>query len=133
MRESRQAIVQADRTSFRPPAADVPRSYDADTITSFEAGLKTDIGRRVSIDLSAYHLRWKDIQLFTVIDNFGLNANGGKAPATAWKRLSRCGPFKARRSANGAFIDAQLTRHAAVRRRFQGRSVALRAQAQRRA
>ena len=57
----------------------MPRSYDADTITSYEVGLKTDVGRRLSLDLAAFHLNWKDIQLFTVIDNFGLNANGGKA------------------------------------------------------
>lgn len=95
-----------------PPTAgpDAPRSYDADTITSYELGLKTDIGRKVSLDLSAYHLAWKDIQLFTVIDNFGLNANGGKARSNGIEGTLTVRPVPGLRlSANGAIIDAKLT------------------------
>ncbi len=95
-----------------PPTAgpDVPTSYDADTITSYEIGLKTDIGRRVSLDVSAYHLAWKDIQLFTVIDNFGLNANGGKARSNGIEGTLTVRPVQGLRlSANAAIIDAKLT------------------------
>lgn len=95
-----------------PPTAgpDVPRAYDADTIVSYEVGLKTDIGRRLSLDVAAYHLNWKDIQLFTVIDNFGLNANGGKAVSNGVEGTLTLRPVRGLRlSANGAYIDAHLT------------------------
>ncbi|WP_294173470.1 TonB-dependent receptor, partial [uncultured Sphingomonas sp.] len=90
--------------------ADVPRSYDADTIISYEAGIKSDIGRRLSFDLSVYHLKWKDIQLFTVIDNFGLNANGGSAVSNGIEGTLTLRPMTGMRlSLNGALIDAHLT------------------------
>lgn len=95
-----------------PPTAgpNVPRSYDADTIISYEVGLKTDIGRRLSLDVAAYHLKWKDIQLFTVIDNFGLNANGGKAVSNGVEGTITYRPIRGLRlSANAAYIDAHLT------------------------
>ncbi|MEO6199189.1 MAG: TonB-dependent receptor [Sphingomicrobium sp.] len=95
-----------------PPTAgpDVPRAYDADTIVSYEIGFKTDVGRRLSLDLAAYHLDWKDIQLFTVIDNFGLNANGGKAVSNGIEGTLTLRPSRGLRlSANGAYIDAHLT------------------------
>jgi outer membrane receptor protein involved in Fe transport len=95
-----------------PPSAgpDVPRSYDADTITSYELGLKTDLSRRVSLDLSVYHLQWKDIQLFTVIDNFGLNANGGSAESTGFEGTLQLRPVRGLSLAfNASLIDAELT------------------------
>jgi outer membrane receptor protein involved in Fe transport len=95
-----------------PPTAgpDVPRSYDADTITSFEAGFKTDIGRRVSLDLAVYHLKWDDIQLFTVIDNFGLNANGGSARSNGFEGTLNLRPMRGLSfNLNAALIDAKLT------------------------
>lgn len=95
-----------------PPTAgsNVPRSYDADTIISYEAGLKTDVGRRLSLDVAAYYQDWKDIQLFTVIDNFGLNANGGKAVSKGVEGTVTFRPTRGLRlSANAAYVDAKLT------------------------
>lgn len=95
-----------------PPNAgpNVPRTYDADTITSYEVGLKSDISRALYFDLSVYHLNWKDIQLFTVIDNFGLNANGGKAESTGFEGSIHYRPIRGLDlSANAAIIDAELT------------------------
>ena len=95
-----------------PPTAgpDVPRSYDADTITSYELGLKSDIGRRLSLDLSAYHLKWKDIQLFTQVDNFGVNINGTGAESNGIEGSLAYRPMRGLSlGLNGAFIDAELT------------------------
>lgn len=95
-----------------PPTAgpDAPRSYKADTIVSYEAGLKTDIGRRLSLDLAVYHLDWKNIQLFELIDNFGVNANGGKAVSNGFEGTLTWRPMRGLRlSANGALVDAHLT------------------------
>ena len=95
-----------------PPSAgpDVPRTYEADTITSYEVGLKSDISRMLSFDLSLYHLKWDDIQLFTVIDNFGLNANGGAAESTGFEGTISYRPVRGLNlSANASIIDAELT------------------------
>ena len=66
-----------------PPAApaDVPRTYDSDRLTSYELGLKAGGGAadKFSLDLSAFYLDWEDIQLFLVVNNFGINGNGGTA------------------------------------------------------
>jgi len=95
-----------------PPNAgpNVPRTYSADTITSFEIGLKSDISRMLSFDLAIYHLDWKDIQLFTVIDNFGLNANGGSAESTGFEGTVNFRPLHGLNlGANVSVIDAKLT------------------------
>lgn len=95
-----------------PPTArpDVPRSFAADTLTSYELGLKTDVGRRLSFDASAYHLVWKDIQLFTLIDNFGVNINGSGAVSNGLEAALSWRPVKGLSlAANAALIDAKLT------------------------
>jgi outer membrane receptor protein involved in Fe transport len=57
-------------TGYRPggpnPGAGFgfPTEYDADSVTSYEAGIKTELlGRRLSLDLSVYNIDWDDIQL----------------------------------------------------------------------
>ncbi len=95
-----------------PPTAGsaVPREYGADTITSFEIGLKSDIGSRMSLDISAYHLDWKDIQLFTIVDNFGLNINGGSAESNGLEASLNIRPLRGWSVGfNAAIIDAELT------------------------
>ena len=60
--------------------ADFPLTYDADTLTSYELGLKSDIGRRMSLDVAAYHLDWNNIQVLgTTPSGFSFNENGGGA------------------------------------------------------
>ena len=107
-------------TGFRPGGPNVlppgvpegtPLTYDSDTLTSYEAGWKTTGSNgRYSLDLSAYYLDWKDIQLFAVVNGFGINGNGGTA-------VSKGGEFTASFvptgglsfSLNGAYTDANLT------------------------
>src|SRR4029079_9582084 len=62
-----------------PPG--VPATYGADRLTNWEAGLKAEApdGRLWSAELVAYHIDWKNIQLFARVNNTGINANGGKA------------------------------------------------------
>jgi iron complex outermembrane recepter protein len=65
-----------------PPLAPptVPRIYDSDEITSYEAGLKVESADRAySLDLALFHIDWEDIQLFARVNNFGVNVNGGDA------------------------------------------------------
>ncbi len=91
-----------------PP--DVPRTFDSDTLTSYEVGLKTNVGRRLSFDVAAYHLTWKDIQLLTAIDNVGVNINGGSAVSNGIEGSLTLRPVRGLQlGLNGAWIDAHLT------------------------
>jgi outer membrane receptor protein involved in Fe transport len=91
-----------------PP--DVPRTFDSDTLTSYEIGLKSNIARRVSFDVAAYHLSWKDIQLLTAIDNVGVNINGGTAVSNGIEGSLTWRPVRGLQlGLNGAYIDAHLT------------------------
>ena len=86
-----------------------PTTFKADTLTSYEAGLKTDVGRHLSVDLSAYHLSWKDIQVFGSINNFGFNDNAGRARVNGVEGTLTARPTRGLElSLNGAIIDAKL-------------------------
>lgn len=90
--------------------ATVPPTFDPDTVTSYEAGFKGESAdRRLSLDISAFHIDWKGIQLLTIVNNFGINANGANAKSdgvefNATARLASGLTV----SANGAYTDARL-------------------------
>lgn len=115
----RTAVYARAAKGFRPGGPNVlppeapsgtPTSYESDSVMSYEAGLKTqsDDGRW-SLDLSAFHIKWKDIQLLANVNGFGINANGSGATAdgveitTSWRPLQGL-----RLSANGAWNNARL-------------------------
>ena len=93
------------------PALDAfPTTFKADTLTSYEVGLKTDVGRHMSFDLAAYHLQWDDIQVFGSLNNFGFNANAGGARVNGLEGTLALRPVRGLDlSANAAWMDAQLT------------------------
>ena len=69
-----------------PPGApaDFPFQYNADTLISYEGGIRAETADRTfGIDASAYYLDWKDIQIITIVNTsigvFAANANGQKA------------------------------------------------------
>lgn len=93
-----------------PALAAFPTTFKADTLTSYEVGLKTDAGRHFSLDLSAYHLTWKNIQVFGSINNFGFNDNAGGASVNGLEGQLSLQPLRGLDlSVNGAFMDAKLT------------------------
>ena len=67
--------------SLPPDApATVPTSYKADSLISYEAGIKSDFfDRRLTFDASVFYLDWSSIQLLANVGGFGVNTNGGKA------------------------------------------------------
>jgi outer membrane receptor protein involved in Fe transport len=94
-----------------PPAApaDTPATYDSDRLTSYEVGFKTG-SSDVSLDLAAYYLDWEDIQLLAVVNNFGINANGGTAVSKGAELTLGLRPTNGLLvSFNGAYTDAYLT------------------------
>ena len=110
------------------PTSDVPEVYKSDSLWSYELGLRTDwFDRSLRIDLSAYHLDWKDPQVFQLdrvatlnfIDNVGgAEGNGVELAlrymppflpglsidaAAAWNRTVTTEPFE---SVEGGTISA---------------------------
>jgi outer membrane receptor protein involved in Fe transport len=96
-----------------PPAAppDTPRFFDSDELTSYELGYKSDLADgKFALDLTAYYLDWDDIQLLTVVNNFGINANGGTAVSKGLEFTASLYPTdQFVLSLNGAYTDAYLT------------------------
>ena len=108
---------------FRPggPNAIAPgapadlRSFHSDTVTSWEAGVKAETpDHRFSIDAAAFHIDWKDIQLFTSIAvggvNFNVNSNGPSAKSDGVEFTATARPLTGLDlSLNGAYTNARLT------------------------
>ncbi len=95
--------------SLAPPGT--PTTYDSDRLTSYELGLKADwLDRVLSLDLAAYYLDWEDIQLFAVINDTGVNANGGTAVSKGVEFTAAMRPTENLAILfNGAWTDAYLT------------------------
>ena len=100
-----------------PPGAgpDFPSQFVADTIISYEAGVRwQSTDRRFAIDLSAYYNDWKDILVFAAypsdIGPVGANANGKGARTFGIEGSAIFKPFRGLNFAlNGAFNDSELT------------------------
>ncbi len=117
----RASIYGRIATGFRPggpnvlpPAAppEIPRQYDSDRLTSYELGLKTGGGAadRFSLDLTGYYLDWEDIQLLAVVNNFGINGNGGTASSKGAEVAANVFPLNGLAlSLTAAYTDAKLT------------------------
>ncbi len=96
-----------------PPLAptDTPLTYDSDTLTSYEVGLKGEwLDRTFSLDIAAFYLDWKDIQLFAFVNDIGINANGGAAISKGFEFTAAARPTQGFTiSLTGAYTDAYLT------------------------
>jgi outer membrane receptor protein involved in Fe transport len=119
--EKNTSIYGRIATGFRPGGpnvlppgapANVPRTYNSDRLTSYEVGLKAGGGpaQKFSLDLSAFYLDWKDIQLLAVVNNFGINGNGGTAVSKGLELAASIFPASGLAlSLNGAYTNAKLT------------------------
>lgn len=95
-----------------PPAAPdaVPRAYKADSIVSYEAGFKADaLAGKLSLDLSLFHLDWKDVQVAVTIAGTGAVANAGKAFSEGLEFSATARPTEGLSiTFSGAYIRARL-------------------------
>jgi iron complex outermembrane recepter protein len=94
---------------------DAPRTYDSDTVISYEAGVKSDLfERRLSLDLSAYLLQWKDLQLTGIVNSTGVVGNAGEAQSKGFEWAATVRPVRGLALAlSGAYTDAKLTQDTA--------------------
>lgn len=96
-----------------PPGAppEVPKIYHSDSIISYELGAKAESAdRRFSIDAAAFHINWSDIQLFAVVNGFGVNTNGSSAKSDGFEFTAGARPMPGLDlSLNAAYTNARLT------------------------
>jgi iron complex outermembrane recepter protein len=91
--------------------AGVPSTFGSDSLTNYEIGLKTstDDGR-LSFEIDAFYIDWKDIQLLVVINNTGVNANGSSAASKGIEFSATWRPAEGLSIiAGGAWVEAELT------------------------
>jgi len=100
---------------FNAPAS-VPRTYQADKTTNYELGIRSDLlDKRLSIDVAAFLVDWKQIQLFEFVavagtPGFGINANGGTARSDGVEWTFGLTPVTGLTfTLTGAYVDAKLT------------------------
>ena len=91
-----------------PPGT--PATYDSDSVMSYEAGFKTESrDGRFALDLSLFHIKWKDIQLLAVVNDYGVNTNGAGATSDGVEFTASYRPVRnLRLSANGTWGKAEL-------------------------
>ena len=89
----------------------VPPTVDADRITNYEIGLKTDIADRLlSLDVALFYMDWKDIQVVRSFGGINGQANGGKAVSKGVEGTLILRPAQGLSlTATGAYTDATLS------------------------
>jgi iron complex outermembrane receptor protein len=96
-----------------PPPAPPPgsESFNSDTNVNYELGVKTDVlDGRLQLDFDVYFIEWSDIQLLTVVNNFGFNINGGTAESKGVEFSAAWSPTdQLTVRANAAYTNAELT------------------------
>jgi len=115
----RTALYARAAKGFRPGGPNVlppntppgtPATYESDSVMSYEAGFKTQGADGVlAFDISAFHIKWKDIQLLAVVNDYGVNTNGAGATSDGIEFTASYRPLRALRvSANGTWGKAEL-------------------------
>ena len=94
-----------------PPNSGAPATYDSDELTNYEVGIRTgNESGSFTLDVAAFFLDWEDIQLFQVVNDFGVNANGGTAESKGIEFTATARAYDGLSfSLTGAYIDAELT------------------------
>jgi iron complex outermembrane recepter protein len=94
-----------------PSAPTNLQTYHSDTVTSYEAGVKAQSADHLlSLDASAFHIIWKNIQLFTQVGIYGVNINGAGAKSDGVELTASARPVRGLDlSLNGAYTNARLT------------------------
>jgi outer membrane receptor protein involved in Fe transport len=75
-----QTICQTALDNLGITAADIPPAFGPDTVWSYELGGKFRLFSRLQLNLAAFRIDWKDVQVTTTLTcGQGFTANGGKA------------------------------------------------------
>lgn len=119
--DSHQMVYVRVASGFRPGGptgltttsvfAGAPATYGPDTLTNYELGYKAGFPKqRMTVDVSAFDIEWKKIQVLSEIQGFIITGNGAAARSSglefawAWKPIAGLSW-----SANAAYTHAYLT------------------------
>jgi outer membrane receptor protein involved in Fe transport len=103
-------------TSYRPggpqltPVPGYPTTFDHDSLTNYEIGLKGDwFDHRLRTNLALYDMDWKDVQMSSNINGYLLISNGGKATVKGIELETEFLPVERfTMGVNVAYTDAKL-------------------------
>lgn len=92
------------------PYPGAPRSVGAETLTSYEAGIKSHFyDNKLLLNLTGYHIAWNNIQLPAVINNVAYTENGGRASSNGVELSSVVSPVRNLSvELSAAYTDAEL-------------------------
>jgi outer membrane receptor protein involved in Fe transport len=92
-----------------PPGT--PSSFGPDSLINYEIGVKGNVlDGRVSYDLDAFWIDWSNVQLLEVVNNTGINGNGGSARSAGLEGNVVYQPIDPLTlNFNVAYIDAIIT------------------------
>jgi outer membrane receptor protein involved in Fe transport len=92
------------------PPPGTPTTYGSDSVMSYEIGYKSiSSDGKLSFEVAAFHIDWKDIQLLAVVNGFGVNTNGTGATSNGFEFNATVRPVQGLRlSANGSYNKARL-------------------------
>lgn len=92
-----------------------PRTFRADSVLSFESGIKADLlDRALSLDVSAFFLKWKDLQLSGIVNTTSIISNAGRAESKGLEWSAELRPLGGLTiDFTGALTDAILTQSTA--------------------
>jgi outer membrane receptor protein involved in Fe transport len=103
-------------SGYRPGGPNVsapglPPSVDSDKLTNYEIGVKADLGGGLaSIDVAAFYMDWKDIQVVRSFGGISGQANGGKAVSKGFEGSLFLRPVRGLTvTATGSYTDATLS------------------------
>jgi len=94
------------------PPATLPRSYTSATTTNLETGMKGRfLDGRMTVEVSAFDIAWKDIQIAASFGGVGTTLNGGTARSTGIEWNVGARPVQGLSLGfNGAYTNARLTK-----------------------
>jgi outer membrane receptor protein involved in Fe transport len=97
-----------------PGVTNVPTEYKSDSTVNYEIGMRSAAwDKRLSVDVAAFLVNWKDIQLLEVVNGFGVNANGGTARSEGVEWTFGLAPVTGLSlTLTGAYTDSYLTDNA---------------------
>lgn len=89
----------------------VPPTYEASTTINYEIGIKnTLLDNHLTVELSAFQIDWRKIQLVATVAGYSSLANGGTAKSQGLEWNFSYVPVKGLTlDINGAYTDARLT------------------------
>ena len=94
-----------------PSFIPAPSTFAPDKLTQYEVGFKSSfLDNHVSLDVAAFHTKWKDIQIQTSLAGFQYLVNGGTATSDGAEATLRYSPVKNLNfGVNVGYTNAKLT------------------------